>query len=493
MLPAQTYVKGFLRSYAEYLGLDGQLYVDEYNSRFVVGEEEHNPARPRRSAPPQSRGVQVQSRVVLLTLLGIGAVTALVIVAWTRGEPQKVAPVGLGTSKPLTTKTQPVTPKVVTARLLVKAVRGPVLAPGASHLRDRSDPLPGDARARTETALHRAQALDHTGSSREPRHDPERPHASLAGRRREDAGRDAARHPSGRVTERPRAFVVVTGSELVRGERTDLNGPFLATQLLRHGIDPARISIVGDRADELEPALAEGLRADVCVVSGGLGPTARRPDRRARGACGRRRPAARRRPVRADRPDLPRVRRAARPSVCRLRDGGPQAGDDSRRRCLARAGRNRAGPRPGARRDGRGGVAGTAGRAAASLDVGARERTAAARARADASARAATAPLLRRERVGRREGARRRRRRRRRGRGDDLRPRFRDPRRPRRRPGRGGAGRRAQRDGSSSRSSGTSSAATSGASRSSSSTSAGSAGSGSRPQSRARAAWSPRG
>ena len=33
-LPAQTYVKGFLRTYADYLGLDGQLYVDEYNSRF---------------------------------------------------------------------------------------------------------------------------------------------------------------------------------------------------------------------------------------------------------------------------------------------------------------------------------------------------------------------------------------------------------------------------------------------------------------------------
>src|SRR5947209_5987679 len=96
VLPAQTYVKGFLRSYAEYLGLDGQLYVDEYNSRFVVGEEEA-PARPRRSAPP-SRGVHVQSRVVLLTLLGIAAVTALVIVAWTRGEPQKKQPVGLGST-----------------------------------------------------------------------------------------------------------------------------------------------------------------------------------------------------------------------------------------------------------------------------------------------------------------------------------------------------------------------------------------------------------
>jgi helix-turn-helix protein len=124
VLPAQTYVKGFLRSYAEYLGLDGQLYVDEYNSRFVVGEEE-SPARPRRSAPP-SRGVQVQSRVVLLTLLGIAAVTALVIVAWTRGEPQKKEPVGLGSTP--AQKPAAVTPlprvKVNTVRLIVTAKRG---------------------------------------------------------------------------------------------------------------------------------------------------------------------------------------------------------------------------------------------------------------------------------------------------------------------------------------------------------------------------------
>jgi hypothetical protein len=123
VLPAQTYVKGFLRSYAEYLGLDGQLYVDEYNSRFVVGEEE-SPARPRRSAPP-SRGVQVQSRVVLLTLLGIAAVTALVIVAWTRGEPQKKEPVGLA-STPV--QPAPVTPapkaKRSLARLIFTAKRG---------------------------------------------------------------------------------------------------------------------------------------------------------------------------------------------------------------------------------------------------------------------------------------------------------------------------------------------------------------------------------
>jgi nicotinamide-nucleotide amidase len=72
---------------------------------------------------------------------------------------------------------------------------------------------------------------------------------------------------------RPRAFIVVTGSELVRGDRTDLNGPFLAGELLRLGLEPARIVIVGDREEELAGALAEAIRADLCVVSGGLGPT----------------------------------------------------------------------------------------------------------------------------------------------------------------------------------------------------------------------------
>ncbi len=126
VLPAQTYVKGFLRSYAEYLGLDGQLYVDEYNSRFVVGEEEHPSSRPRRSAPP-SRGVHVQSRVVLLTLLGITAVTALVIVAWTRGEPPTKEPVGLGGTPTRTPATPKQAPKKTSnaVRLAVTASRGP--------------------------------------------------------------------------------------------------------------------------------------------------------------------------------------------------------------------------------------------------------------------------------------------------------------------------------------------------------------------------------
>ena len=81
VLPSETYVKGFLRSYAEYLGLDGQLYVDEYNSRY--GSERQDEAQQRRPRVHQDRGLE--RKVVVIALAGIAAVTALVIVAWKFG------------------------------------------------------------------------------------------------------------------------------------------------------------------------------------------------------------------------------------------------------------------------------------------------------------------------------------------------------------------------------------------------------------------------
>jgi nicotinamide-nucleotide amidase len=72
---------------------------------------------------------------------------------------------------------------------------------------------------------------------------------------------------------RPRAAIVVTGSELVRGDRQDRNGPFLAAEMVRLGLDPERILIVGDRPTDLEEALRSGFEADLCLVTGGLGPT----------------------------------------------------------------------------------------------------------------------------------------------------------------------------------------------------------------------------
>ena len=93
VLPAETYVKGFLRTYAEYLGLDGQLYVDEYNSRFVIGEEQSE-ARARRSAArPQRRNRRIETNVVLVALAAIAILTVIVISAWkaSGGKPTPAA------------------------------------------------------------------------------------------------------------------------------------------------------------------------------------------------------------------------------------------------------------------------------------------------------------------------------------------------------------------------------------------------------------------
>jgi competence/damage-inducible protein CinA-like protein len=71
----------------------------------------------------------------------------------------------------------------------------------------------------------------------------------------------------------PRVTVLVTGSELIRGGRRDANGPFLAEELTRLGLEPERITIVGDDPNRLEPAIREGLEGDLLLLSGGLGPT----------------------------------------------------------------------------------------------------------------------------------------------------------------------------------------------------------------------------
>lgn len=97
ILPAPTYVRGFLRSYAESLGLDGQPFVDEYNSRFTVGEDDA-PLRARR-VPVQrrDRGPR-ESRIAAIALVAIAIATALVIAAWKFGGPESENVPGLASA-----------------------------------------------------------------------------------------------------------------------------------------------------------------------------------------------------------------------------------------------------------------------------------------------------------------------------------------------------------------------------------------------------------
>jgi hypothetical protein len=127
LLPAQTYVRGFLRSYAEYLGLDGQLYVDEYNSRYVTGEEEPT-LRPRRSGAGRAQR-RVESRGVLVALGAIAAVVALFIAAWKFGggdEPQALPNLSRTTARTVTARKPERKPKrtPTTVHLVLTAARG---------------------------------------------------------------------------------------------------------------------------------------------------------------------------------------------------------------------------------------------------------------------------------------------------------------------------------------------------------------------------------
>ena len=124
LLPSHTYIKGFLRSYAEYLGLDGQLYVDEYNSRFVIGEEDAPLRSPRRVPAARSRrSERRESNIVLLALTAIGVVTALVIVAWRFGNAETPPVHGLGTT-PAATTTAAAPDAAGSVRLELRATRG---------------------------------------------------------------------------------------------------------------------------------------------------------------------------------------------------------------------------------------------------------------------------------------------------------------------------------------------------------------------------------
>jgi cytoskeleton protein RodZ len=89
LLPGPTYVKTFLRTYAQFLGLDPHLLVEEYSARFEEPEELEvaafapkrrlpERARPRRRRPPR-RGYGV-------ALLLLGFLAFLLVLGLTGGE-----------------------------------------------------------------------------------------------------------------------------------------------------------------------------------------------------------------------------------------------------------------------------------------------------------------------------------------------------------------------------------------------------------------------
>jgi competence/damage-inducible protein CinA-like protein len=73
-----------------------------------------------------------------------------------------------------------------------------------------------------------------------------------------------------------RAGIVVTGTEVLTGRVTDRNGPWLAEELRRIGVDVGHVVLVGDRPEDMQGALSflAGTGVALVITSGGLGPTA---------------------------------------------------------------------------------------------------------------------------------------------------------------------------------------------------------------------------
>jgi len=132
MLPGEAYTKGFLRTYAEFLGLDGELYIDEYNARLRGHDEE--PLVPEVYAS-RRRPSSTALRTLAGTLVLAAAVAGLA--AWRLGgsstshlaqSPPAGAPAAAAAPAP-TVKTKPVAknaaaPVVAPAFAVIRAARG---------------------------------------------------------------------------------------------------------------------------------------------------------------------------------------------------------------------------------------------------------------------------------------------------------------------------------------------------------------------------------
>src|SRR3954452_4422539 len=87
VLPGPTYVKTFLRTYAQFLGLDAHMLVDEYAARFEEPEELELPAFSReQQIRTRVPSVGPPSRLALAGVLALLFLAFLLVLGLTGGD-----------------------------------------------------------------------------------------------------------------------------------------------------------------------------------------------------------------------------------------------------------------------------------------------------------------------------------------------------------------------------------------------------------------------
>ena len=152
LMPSPTYVRGFLRAYADFLDLDGRLVLDEYESRFGDyapsadpdrGRSARSSAAPARGGasrpdrePPRRTGRPRRRRrtEVQLLWLAIGGVMSVALLVWLgvgSGDTGGTVP-----EPPATSTSTPVAPAVVaqpdtaSAEAPMRAKKTPIVLTG---------------------------------------------------------------------------------------------------------------------------------------------------------------------------------------------------------------------------------------------------------------------------------------------------------------------------------------------------------------------------
>ena len=299
LLPGPVYVKSFLRTYGDYLGLDSRLLIDEYKRRYErpADHDSHPIAAIIRERERDARGPLVPSWAIIVAVLAVVVVALFVVGKFTgNNKPTPTVPttstptaqhhathhhttrpaVTLPTTTPVTTTT----PTAATLKLVPTGVR--LRLRGRRH-RQEADPRSDLQRRPDGPRADREQAADHAGQrfgsdarQRQAVHGEALDGGDLpagAADRCHDGQDGTDLHMSAAPV---RAGILVTGTEVLTGIISDRNGPWLSEQLRELGVDAALITVVGDRPEDLLAALRQMDRMGLALIvtSGGLGPTA---------------------------------------------------------------------------------------------------------------------------------------------------------------------------------------------------------------------------
>ena len=103
VMPGVTYVKGFLRTYSTYLGLDPDVIIGEFRSRGMVPSQEHHEPFSGSSVigkPHSHRGRNTIVIVAVLCLIALAAIYVVGLLNGNKTEEPTTKPGALGITSP---------------------------------------------------------------------------------------------------------------------------------------------------------------------------------------------------------------------------------------------------------------------------------------------------------------------------------------------------------------------------------------------------------